>query len=458
MNVKIGLEIHQRLDTKKLHCNCYANPSEEKTPFIVQNVLHRRLKAVGGESGEVDVAARFEASKRTLYEYLIDENFSCLVESDEQPPLPLRQETLLIVLGVVKALNAHVVDEVHVMRKIIADGSAVSGFQRTSLVATGGFIETSKGKVGIQTIALEEDSAGIIEKKPGKFVYRLDRLGIPLIEIATEPDIVDGVHAKEVAEKLGNILRSAKVQRGLGSIRQDLNVSIDGGERVELKGVQDLKLLPKIIDHEISRQKSEGVKKGGETRRISGESSEFMRPLAGAARIYPETDVPHVKISKELSSSAVVGESLDSKIEGLKKLGLGEQMAQRLAPTRDFEVFERLRSRTSAEPLVIASTLLETMKSLKREGVETDKISEDSLVEALVLLETGRITKAALQEVIRFLPAGLGAEETAEKHKLFKFSSKELDALVAGGKSFAEIMREHRLRVDAGELQAKLKR
>src|SRR3989338_1408450 len=318
MNAKIGLEIHQRLDTRKLHCYCYANPSEDKADLKADLILRRRLRAVGGELGVVDVAAAYEAAKKRVFEYQIDSRYSCLVESDETPPEQLNEEALHVALGIAKALNARVVDEVHVMRKAIADGSAVSGFQRTALVATGGFIESSLGKVGIQSIALEEESAGIVEKTKGKFVYRLDRLGIPLLEIATAPTIQSGEHAKEVAEKLGGILReSGKVQRGLGTIRQDLNVSIDDGERAELKGVQDLRLLPQIIAKEISRQKKEGVRKGGETRRIVGIESEFMRPLAGAARIYPETDVPHVRITREVIAKAAVGESIVEKISRL---------------------------------------------------------------------------------------------------------------------------------------------
>lgn len=457
---KIGLEIHQRLDTRKLHCYCYANPSEDKNGFHVDAAMQRRLRAVGGELGEVDVAAAFEASKKRVFEYLADSRYSCLVESDETPPYPVNEESLAIALGVAKALNSNVVDEVHVMRKTITDGSAVSGFQRTSLIATGGFIETPRGKVGIQTIALEEESAGIIEKTSNKFVYRLDRLGIPLIEIATEPDIKDGEHAKEVAEALGGILRdSGKVQRGIGSIRQDLNISINGGERVELKGVQDLRLLPKIIEAEIARQKKDGVKKGGETRRITDVGSEFMRPLAGAARIYPETDVPHVKISKELLASAVVGEKSSDKAAKLEKLGLNAQLSARLASSREFALFEKIQSKTRADATVIASVLLETLTSLRREGVAVEKISESQLEGLFKLFANGEIVKSALPGALKHMASsGKNAGLVLKENNLRKFTDAELDALVKSGKPFPEIMREHRLRVDPAELQKKLKR
>src|SRR5262249_48300192 len=102
---------------------------------------------------------------------------------------------------------------------------------------------------------IEEESAGIVGSSEGKATYRLDRLGIPLIEISTSPDIKDGEHLSEVAEKLGLILRATgKVARGLGTIRQDVNISTDGGARVEIKGAQDLKLLPELVKQEVRRQ------------------------------------------------------------------------------------------------------------------------------------------------------------------------------------------------------------
>ncbi|HIH20477.1 TPA: hypothetical protein HA244_04380 [Candidatus Micrarchaeota archaeon] len=458
MAVKIGLEIHQRLDTHKLHCNCQANPSAGKAEFVVSDVVQRRLKAVGGELGLVDVAAAFEARQKRVFEYLIDGRHSCLVESDEQPPLPLNEDALAIVLGFAKALHSQVVDEAHVMRKTITDGSAVSGFQRTTLVAMGGFLETSKGKVGVQSIAVEEESAGIVEKTSDKFTYRLDRLGIPLVEIATAPDIKDGEHAKEVAEKLGGILRdSGRVQRGLGTIRQDLNISVDSGERVELKGVQDLRMMPKIIDVEIARQKKDGVKNGGETRRIEGTESEFMRPLAGAARIYPETDVPHVSITAELLARAVVGEPSGDKAAKLEKLGLNGQLAERLAKSGEYALFEKIHLNTRADATVIASSLLETLTSLKREGIAVEKITEGQLLELFSLLAEGKIVKAAVGEITRFLPSGKSPGAIVKEKHLERISGKELEALAVSGKGMGELMRDYRLRVDAGELGVKMR-
>jgi len=251
--VKIGLEIHQRLLTHKLFCNCPSELNEEKEPTVV---VKRYLHPVFSELGEIDLAAMAEFEKSRMFEYQAFARSNCLVELDEEPPFSLNMDALKIAIEIALHLNAKITDEVHVMRKIVIDGSNTTGFQRTAIIGFNGYIETSKGRVGIPFIALEEESAGIVEVKDDRVVYRLDRLGIPLVEISTTPDIKDSEHLKEVAEKIGLILRTTgKVARGIGTIRQDLNVSVEGGARVEIKGAQELKLLPVLIENEVRRQK-----------------------------------------------------------------------------------------------------------------------------------------------------------------------------------------------------------
>ena len=171
-----------------------------------------------------------------------------------------------------------------VMRKTVIDGSNTSGFQRTVLIAHDGFIETSFGKVPIDSIALEEDSARIVTREKDKVVYRLDRLGIPLIEIGTAPVMSNAEQVKEAALKIGEILRACKVKRGIGTIRQDVNVSIKGHERVEIKGFQEPSMFVRTIDKEIERQLREVKEKKtkGDVRNASpsGET-EFLRPIPG---------------------------------------------------------------------------------------------------------------------------------------------------------------------------------
>ena len=261
LGFKCGLEIHQRLDTKKLFCSCYfdANKQQAATSEEKETKTRRRLRAVVGEMGLTDQAALFEAQRKREFLYFAPSSSSCLVELDEEPPHKLNREALEIALQISLMLHATPVNEIIFMRKTVIDGSSPSGFQRTALVALNGQLQTSRGIIGIPTICLEEDSAGIVEKRPENedaVSYRLDRLGIPLIEIATDASIKNGEHAKEVAERMGSLLRSTgKVQRGIGSIRQDLNVSISEGARVEIKGAQELAMIPKLIDGETERQK-----------------------------------------------------------------------------------------------------------------------------------------------------------------------------------------------------------
>lgn len=249
LGLKVGLEIHQQLRTHKLFCSC---PSE-LVDYAGKEFV-RRLRPVQSELGELDRAALHEAKKRMVFRY--QSAGTCLVEADEEPPHEVNEEALRTVLTVAKMLDAEIFREIHFMRKIVIDGSNTSGFQRTGLIAMHGSMELDGKRIGIPTICLEEDAARPVEgAKKGERLYRLDRLGIPLIEIATAPDIHTPEDAKSAAERIGSILRSTKkVKRGLGTIRQDLNVSIKGGARVEIKGIQELGLIPLYVKNEVKRQ------------------------------------------------------------------------------------------------------------------------------------------------------------------------------------------------------------
>ncbi len=256
LGLKVGIEIHQRLNTHKLFCNCPSLLREEEPPLWFK----RRLRVSRSELGLIDPAAKFEQLRDREFLYGVYPDTVCEVELDECPPLPLNEEALAISIEVALMLRMSVIDEIHVMRKIVIDGSNTTGFQRTALVAVGNensYIETPHGPVRIKTLCLEEESAFIVESTPLTAKYKLDRLGIPLVEIATEPDIWHPEQAKEAALKLGRLLRATgKVMRGIGTIRQDLNISISKGARQEVKGVQELNAIPEIINREIQRQVS----------------------------------------------------------------------------------------------------------------------------------------------------------------------------------------------------------
>jgi glutamyl-tRNA(Gln) amidotransferase subunit E len=251
LGLKMGLEIHQQLNTdEKLFCPCECNLTDKKP----QLKILRNLRPTQSELGKIDRAA-FEESRRELkFIYESYNQHTCLVEADEEPPQPLNLVALEISLIIALLVNMQIVDEFHIMRKQVIDGSNTGGFQRTGLVATNGYLETDYGKVIIDNLCLEEDAARRMHEEKGKTIFRLDRLGIPLVEITTDPSIHHPQQVKEVAYQIGQILRSTKVKRGLGTIRQDLNISINEGARVEIKGVQDLDLMPKMVENEVKRQ------------------------------------------------------------------------------------------------------------------------------------------------------------------------------------------------------------
>ncbi|MGC8929069.1 MAG: Glu-tRNA(Gln) amidotransferase subunit GatE [Candidatus Woesearchaeota archaeon] len=252
INLKVGIEIHQQLDAKKLFCNCPSQivDDSKKPDFTVE----RFLRVQAGETGTVDKAAMFEFKKGKKFIYNFYNESCCLVELDEEPPHEINKEALEISLQFSKLVNARINDVIQVMRKTVIDGSNTSGFQRTALIAVNGFIEIKNKKIGIPTICLEEDAAKIISNDENSSTYNLSRLGIPLLEIATEPCLKTPKEVKEAAEYLGMLLRSLKVKRGIGTIRQDINVSIKNGSRVEIKGAQDLNALPIIVEFEVERQ------------------------------------------------------------------------------------------------------------------------------------------------------------------------------------------------------------
>src|SRR5712691_9993198 len=251
LGLKVGLEIHQQLATHKLFC--------KDASMLVDapggQRFRRRLRPTQSELGEVDAAAIEEAKRRLTFVYEATPN-SCLVEADEEPPHPPNPEALDIALEIALLLDAKCASEVDFMRKIVIDGSNTSGFQRSALVALDGHLETNGKRIGVPTILLEEDAARKLGEGEGEVVYRLDRLGIPLVEIATSPDIETPEEAREVALAFGSLLRATrKVMRGIGTIREDLNVSIKGGSRVEIKGVQDLRLIATFVEKEAERQR-----------------------------------------------------------------------------------------------------------------------------------------------------------------------------------------------------------
>lgn len=462
LGFKCGIEIHNRLNTKtKLFCNCNPRFSEVK-PI---KIINRKLRAVAGELGQVDVAA--------LYEYLRDRNFlyqcyseeTCLKETDEEPPNSINKEALEVVLQVALLLKAEIPDEIHIMRKTVIDGSNTCGFQRTAVVGLNGALETSLGKVRITNICLEEESSGIVDQKGDDITYRLDRLGIPLIEIGTAPDIKNPEHAREVAEKLGMIIRSTgKSQRGLGVTRQDINVSIAKGTRVEIKGVQALDLISQIIENEIKRQ-DELIAKGEPPReetRVANEdgTTEFTRPLPGGERLYPETDLETVVITKEFLSKIKIPETWEEKSKRFSKI-LPKEMIEQVLRSDYLDLFEKFSKKHDA--VIAANTFISVLKDLRRRGFEIESLKEEHFEELFSLVNKKQISKEAIPNILESVckekvsvndaieKSGLEALNEVELRKIIKKIFDKYPHLVKEKKISAlmgEVMKETRGKID----------
>jgi len=252
LGLTVGIEIHQELATRhKLFCSCPPRLSDDEPDYT----FTRKLRPSQSELGEVDPAALFEFLKGKTIIYQGSHDNNCLVEMDEEPPGPLDREALDISLTFSLMTGSVPVDEVQVMRKTVVDGSNTGGFQRTSVVSLGGAIDVEGRSYHLEQVAVEEDAARKISEEGDTITYRLDRLGIPLIEITTAPEMHTPEEVYRVAARIGSILRATgMVRRGLGTIRQDVNVSIRGGAIIEIKGVQDLNLMPTIVEYEARRQ------------------------------------------------------------------------------------------------------------------------------------------------------------------------------------------------------------
>ena len=547
VGVKVGLEIHQQLATnKKLFCNCIPIDTEE---YSIK--FQRKLRAAKSELGEYDPAALFEKSKSKSIVYYANPNSSCLVEQDEEPPHELDEDAKRISLIIASALKSEIFSEIYPMRKTVVDGSNTTGFQRTMLISLGGNFEVEGTKIGIQSICLEEDAAknlgdkGIIRK------FGLERLGIPLVEIATEPFEVEPQHIKKIALALGRILRSTKkVKRGLGSIRQDVNVSIkEGGVVIEVKGVQQLDQIEKVVEYEAKRQQGlleiskelqkrnwihdkendrkditelftkckskiiqsaikkqqkilaisfnnlggmfgytpyEGIRLGKEIAElvrffgiggvfhsdelpnygveeidignlkdflkinekdaylilatteekihividqiisriefiknngipidtrlatINGETK-FLRPRPGAARMYPETDIPPVIISNDELENAKknIPKSWDeSLLELQKKYELNPQLSEQIFDSRYIELFEKIVGEIKINPTFVASILCSSITNLERSGLNSKLLKNEDIEKSFQLLDSGEIAKESIEIIFESIMSG----------------------------------------------------
>ena len=571
--LKVGLEIHQQLDTKhKLFCGCPTELSE--TPNIE---FSRLLRPTQSELGQTDQAALFEFKKGKTISYEASDDTTCLVEMDEEPPHRLNEEAIDIALTAALLIDAKPVDEIHVMRKIVIDGSNTTGFQRTCVIALGGYVGEGE-KTQIQHISLEEDAARKTGESGQVTSYRIDRLGIPLIEMATAPSIHSPKEAEAVALEIGRLLRATRrVKRGLGTIRQDLNVSIRKGALIEIKGVQKLDLIAEIVETEVGRQLellkmrdeliarglkddsfeqefhkvseifaktnskliASTLKRGGlvlavllpgfggllgrelqkgsrlgtemsqratywggvggifhtdelpnygitqaeveelrtylnasqedavvfvtdseekarealravverakeclrgvpeETRAANEDgTSRYMRPRPGAARMYPETDVPPVPVTESRLSNLRM--NLPPMPEALvwqltQEYQINSKLAEQLADSDHLPLFEEIGKKTKIAPSFLATTLTETIKSLSREGVPVENLDDKKINEVFDAVDSGLTVKEAVPDLLKYLAEKpvFNVKEAVEKLGLGMISDEELRSRIS---------------------------
>ena len=456
ITLKSGLEIHQQIDAGKLFCNCPAILRQDKPDYEVTRELH----AVAGESGKVDEAAVFEAGQRKKFIYQGWKDTCCLVELDESPPYPINKEALKIALQIALLLNCEIIPYTQIMRKTVINGSNTSGFQRTAMIAWDGYVETSFGKVKIDYVFLEEDSARPARGKASSSntqpedddpedeaspngampkathsgtqpenskTYKLDRLGIPLVEIATSPDMSNPEQIKEAALKIGEILRACKVRRGIGTIRQDLNISIEGSERVEIKGFQDPKTMIKTVELEVARQ-HECLKKKicqKEVRKANPDgTTSFLRPMPGASRMYPETDLPLLHISREEINEAKKDlPRMKHEIrEELKASGLGEEMVKLILDAGKLEEYKELLEIWKKPDLIAKLLVLWKKEISSREKIPEEKIEKaitiDIIESILNLIRQEKIDESQAKKIMLDIVQGKNPNEALKIEKV----------------------------------------
>lgn len=443
LNLKCGTETHIQLESSKLFCRC---------PTIIDNSepkmrIKRKLRSVAGLEGKKDIATLYEEKRDKTFIYEYSDKYACLTCLDEEPANSLNLHALEIALEIALLLKANILPKIKIMRKIIVDGSNPSSYQRTTLIAKDGKLKTSKGIVRIPTIYLEEDSARRIKQENNSVYFRLDRLGCPLIEIATEPDIKDPEHAKETAELIGMIAKSTgKTKSGIGTIRQDINLSIKDKARVELKGFQNLKQMPKVIEIEVKRQSellenNKEIKE--EVRNVKEDNTtDFLRPLPGKARMYIETDVPIMEIPNSLISSIKIPELLTEKTLKLEKqFHLHPELAKELIKKKiNFESLAKKYPRVS--PSLIANTIITTPKEIRARFHFEPKLKESDFEFIFNNLNRGKIPKDAIINIL----IELAKNKKPNLEKYAPISDKELEKIIEkiiaenGGASFNAVM------------------
>jgi glutamyl-tRNA(Gln) amidotransferase subunit E len=254
LGLKVGLEVHQQLLTqRKLFCRC---PAGRYSPEFDAEIL-RHMRPTLSELGEYDGTALMEKKTRKNIYYRIHRDTVCTYEFDDTPPFFIDDQALDIALEICLLLRLNLVGELHIARKQYLDGSIPTGFQRTGILGVDGWVPYRDRRIRIRQVSIEEDSCREVSDVGHDRVFLTDRLGMPLIEMVTEPDMRTPQEAAEVGQVLRMLARgTGKVRTGYGAGRQDVNVSVEGGTRCEIKGTPQIWRNPRLIYNEARRQSS----------------------------------------------------------------------------------------------------------------------------------------------------------------------------------------------------------
>jgi len=255
LGFRCGLEVHQQLQTRrKLFCRC---PAGQYDKDVHHAEILRHMRPTLSEMGEYDGTALMEFKTRKNITYLLNQDTVCTYEMDDAPPFEMDDVALDQAIAISMLLGLNIVGEVHITRKQYLDGSIPTGFQRSAIIGTDGDIPFGERRVHIRALSIEEDSCREVSDKGHERVYRTDRLGMPLIETVTDPDMRTPLESVQVGQIIRHLARaSGLVRTGSGAARQDVNVSVTGGTRIEIKGVPSLRAIPRLTHNEALRQRS----------------------------------------------------------------------------------------------------------------------------------------------------------------------------------------------------------
>jgi len=378
-----GLEVHQQLLTDgKLFCRCPAGLRSRK----VDAEVLRHMRPTLSELGEYDGTALMEFKTKKEIVYQLARRSVCTYEMDDTPPFAIDEQAVKIAMEVAQLLGSNLVSELHVMRKQYLDGSIPTGFQRTAMVALAGAIPFAESELGpgrmlrIRQLSLEEDSCREISDIGHRILFRTDRLGTPLTETVTEPDLLTPLDVQAGARLLARVARaSGKVRRGAGAARQDVNVSIAGGRRVEIKGVGNHRKLPELVHIEAFRQLN-----------LLPIREELRRRGVTADMLSPDLSIDATGILKK-SDFAPIQEALErgDSVRAVKLPGFGGLLTHRTQPGMVFarELGERVRviACLTARPFMIHSDIedygvIGTHWQQLRKGLKAGSRSADAVV------------------------------------------------------------------------------